>query len=248
MLQKYLSRSVLLLALTLSIACQAKEKCRHPVIEASKLSLTAQATIHKPADELQMKIGVVTIADDAETALSENSNKMQAVIDSLLASGLTREEYETGHFSIHPTYTPYPQNPPADWKATINGYEVSNALTIHTDKMDMAGKFIDASNKAGANSVSNISFSLHDPRIYWKDALAAATTNAMEDAQAIALTAGVQLGRVISINLNHTTVAAHHLDGNYVAKAMMAGGAMPSIEPGDVKIDASISIVYEIKN
>lgn len=248
MIKKNLPLFALFLALALPMAAHAK-KHEQPVLEPSKLTLSAQATIRKPADELQLKIGVVTLGTQAEAALAENSAKMQAVTQSLEAAGLTRTEYQTGHFSINPTYTPYPQNPPPDWKQTINGYEVSNSIIIHTDKIEMAGKFIDIANKAGANSFTDIRFGLHDPRAHWKEALSAATQNAMSDAQTIATSAGVELARVLSITLNSTNVNAPHLNAKFVAQAMDSGGNVaPPIEAGEVTITANISIVYEIAN
>lgn len=218
-----------------------------PTIELAKLSLSANGTIRKPADELQMKIGVVTIEETAEAALAENSQKMQAVTEALEAAGLDRKEYQTGHFSINPTYSPYPQNPPANWKPTINGYEVTNSINIQTGKIDLAGKWIDAANKAGANNINDIRFGLHDPRSYWKEALSTATTNAMDDARTIAATAEVQLERVLSISLNSTQVSAPYLNAKYVAQAM-GGDTSPPLEAGEVTITANISIVYEIGN
>lgn len=219
-----------------------------PLLEPPKLSLSAQATIRKPADELQMKVGVITLGTHAEATLSENSTKMQAVIHSLEEAGLSRTEYQTGHFSINPTYTPYPHNPPPEWKQTINGYEVSNSIIIRTDKIDMAGKLIDAANKAGANSFTDINFGLHDSRLHWKEALTAATQNAMSDAQVIAATAGVQLAKVLSISLNSTNVNPHHVNAKYLAQAMDSSGGTAPLEPGEVTITAHISIVYEIAN
>lgn len=245
MLKKYLAQSALLLTLALPAANLAAASDL-PVIEARKLTLSAQAVIYKPADELQMRIGVITLAENAEAALSENSAKMQTVTQSLEAAGLARTEYQTGHFSINPTYTPYPQNPPPNWKQSINGYEISNAIIIRTDKIDMAGKLIDVANKAGANNISDIRFGLHDPRSYWKEALSAATANAIDDAQTLAIAAGVQLARVLSISLNSTNVSAPYLNAKYMAHAMGGGDITPPIEAGEVTITANISVVYEI--
>jgi len=219
----------------------------HAEFKPPRLSLSANAILRKPADELQLKIGVITIEDRAEAALQENSIKMQQVTESLEAIGLSRTEYETGHFSIKPTYTPWPKNPPPDWKQSINGYEVSNSILIRTDKLDMAGKLIDSANKAGANSISDIGFSLHDPRTYWKEALSAATANAIDDAQAIAAAAGVHLGRVLSLSLNSTNVTNQNINAKFLVNAMAAdGGTTTPIEPGEVTITANVSIIYEI--
>ena len=210
-----------------------------------KLTLSSSAKIQKPADELQLKIGVITRSVTAEEALEENSFKMRNVIDNLEAAGLNKDDYETSQFSINPTYTPYPKNPPADWRQTINGYEVTNSILIHTDKLDMAGKIIDLSNKAGANSITDVRFGLRYARDYWTEALEAAGSNAVKDAKAIAKATGVQLVRVLSISLNNTQVRSPQINLECFAKAG-ASGVAPPIEPGEVSIEANITLVYEI--
>lgn len=209
-----------------------------------KLTLSASATIEKPSDELQLKIGVVNLGINAQEALAENSDRMQQVIDNLHRIGLWKEDYETSHFSINPTYTPYPKDPPENWKPSINGYEVTNTILIHTPKLDMAGQIIDAANQAGANSITEIRFGLQNARDYWTEALEAAGANAVQDAQAIANATGVRLVRVLSISLNHTQVHAPQINLTAMAKTR---DRAPPIEPGDVSITANVTLVYEIK-
>jgi uncharacterized protein YggE len=211
-----------------------------------KLTLSASAVILKPADELQIKIGCLTLALTAEEALDENSGKMRAIISNMEFLGLGKDDYETNQFSVKPTYTPYPQYPPADWRPSINGYEVTNSILIHTRKLDMAGKIIDLANKAGANSITDIRFGLRSSRDYWSEALAAAGAHAVNDARAIAEATGVRLIRVLSISLNHTQVRGPQLNLASFPKAS-GSEASPPIEAGDVSIEASVSLVYEIE-
>lgn len=208
-----------------------------------KLTLSASASLLKPADELQMKIGVVTMAKTAEEAVRENSFKMSQVIANLEMAGLNKDDYETNQFSINPTYTPCPKNPPPHWRRSINGYEVTNSILIHTPQMEIAGKLIDLANQAGANSISDIKFGLRSSRDYWTEALTAAGENAVSDARAIASVTGVDLVRVLSISLNHTHVRAPRLDAACFAKGAEAS---TPIEPGDVSIEANVTLVYEI--
>lgn len=212
--------------------------------EPSKLSLNAQATIRKPANELQMKIGVISLSEKADTALVENSMRMQSVVNGLISAGLTRSEYETGHFTIHPTYTPYPKDPSPDWKPSINGYEVSNSILVYTNKLESAGKLIDAANKAGANNIDNIRFILSDPHVYWNEAITAATINALNDAKAVADAADVKLVKLLSISLENPNISNPRDSTMFATKAFNAG-AVP-IEPGDVSITANVSVTYEI--
>jgi hypothetical protein len=209
-----------------------------------QLTLSASATILKPSDELQIKVGVVTLGRTAEEALAENSSKMQSIIDHLDILMLTKDEYETSQFSIRPTYTPCPKNPPPNWAASINGYEVTNTIHIHTSKLDKAGAMIDLANQAGANNITDIRFGLHNPREHWAEALAAAGANAVKDAQAIAAATGVQLIRILSISLNNTQVSSPSLNLSSLARAT---SVPPPIEPGDVSITANVTVVYEIQ-
>lgn len=213
--------------------------------EVPKLTLSSQATIRKPADELQMKIGVVTLSEKAQDALAENSSRMQDVISSLKNAGLSKEEYQTGHFSITPTYTPYPKNPPPDWKQTINGYEVKNSIFIRTAAMDSAGKFIDVANKAGANNIDNISFTLHDHRTFWDEAVSTATAYAIHDAETIADAANLKLVRILSINLDNSANVSPRFNSMSFAKSV-GGDATPPLEAGDVTISANVTVTYEV--
>jgi uncharacterized protein YggE len=216
----------------------------HEIEKKPNLSLSAQGVLYKSADELQMNIGIVTIKDTAEKALQENNQKMAAVIKSLTEAGLRPKDYETGHFSITPTYTPYPKNPPEDWKQSINGFEVNNTIFIHTSLINSAGALIDAANKAGANNINGINFVLHDQRTHLKEAIALATANAIEDAQELAKAADLQLVRVLSISLDSNGSSSRPTP-MYATKAMNYESAT-SIESGDVKIVANVTITYEI--
>jgi uncharacterized protein YggE len=234
-------KTIIFCLLTLPLFSHATEAIA-PVTPT--ISLNARGTIYKPADELQMNIGIVTTGATAEEALQENNRKMEAVINSLKVMGLTKKEYQTGHFSINPTYTPYPKNPPPEWKQSINGYEVNNSISIHTVMIDSAGKLIDAANKAGANSIHSVRFVLHDQRIYWNEAVSLAVANAMNDAETIAKAANLNLVRILSISLdsnNNSVVGGGTL---YMAKANYE--TTPPIESGDVAITASVTITYEI--
>lgn len=238
---KYLLLSAVLLASSIQ-PLSAKNGGR----DVPKLSLSAEATIKKPADELRMRVGVVTVAETAEEALSENSVRMEAVIKGLTDAGLSKGDYETGHFSINPTYTPYPKNPPPDWRQTINGYEVRNTIQIHTSAIDSAGKWIDVANKAGANTIENIHFALSEPRMYSDEAVSTAIGYAIHDAEIIAREANVKLVQILSITVDNSYVSQQP-NNLYMAKASY-GDSAPPIEAGDVTLTARVSLSYEISS
>jgi uncharacterized protein YggE len=214
--------------------------------DVTKLTVRGEAEIEKPADQLRMSIGVQTNAVAAADALRENTQRMNEVIAALAKIGLEKSEYETGRFRIRPQYSERPRQPQPDWRPTIVGYQVVNALTVKTKKLDLAGATIEAANEAGANSIDVAGFQLSEPRMYRAEAIAAATRNALDDAAALAAAAGLRLVRIVAINLDHAGAETRELSFGAQARALAADGGPPPIAPGDVVVRAAVTVVYEI--
>ena len=211
------------------------------------LTVRGDAQFEKPADELQIRVGVVTESDEAPTALRENSRQMKDVIDALKKTGLSDKEYQTSRFQIQPMYTRRPRQADAAWKPKIIGYRVSNSLNVKTKKLELAGELIQAANEAGANSIDSISFGLADPRTHRVEAIRAATANALTDAHTLAEAAGLRLVRVLSITLDQAAAPRPIPMMQRMSAGMaMAEAAPPPIQPGDVTVRASVTVVYAI--
>jgi uncharacterized protein YggE len=212
----------------------------------SELTVTGQATLQKPADEATLHFTVVNEATTANEALEANSQQMRQVIAILEDAGLSAKEYKTGRFNVRSLYTEHPSHIKEGWQPKVRGYEVNNELTITTQQIDKLGTWIDLAIQKGVNNVSDISFSLHDLRTYRHEAIRAATANAAADAHTLASSANVHLGRVLSIALDQ----ASHRPITYqpmMAKAFHAySEAAPPIAAGDVDVQASVTIVYEL--
>jgi uncharacterized protein YggE len=215
--------------------------------DVPRLTVRGDAQLRKPADLLRLRVGVVTEDPEPTAALSRNSQLMQAVIDALEKAGLDGPEYETGRFGVRPLYERRPRNAGADWRPRITGYEVTNSLSIRTKKLQLAGKLIEVANAAGANSIDAISFDLDDPRTHRGEAIATATTNARSDAGILAGAAGLRLVRIISITLNEAGWRPPVPAMARAGRAMADAAAAPPIEPGEVTVQASVTLVYEVE-
>lgn len=211
--------------------------------EPSILTVNGHGTLHKPADQLNLTVAVVTEADTAEEALKANNQKMRAVISALENKGLSNKEFSTGQFNVSPVYTPYPKDPPPDWTQKIKGYRVNNSLAIKSDKLGQAGEIIDAVSLAGANAIDQISFGLKDPRLYRQEAIKTATVHAMEDAKSLAAAANVKLGRIRQIQLDNATPP----EPRFKVFAANLDHSTP-IEAGDVSVNANVTVIYELEH
>lgn len=213
------------------------------------LTVRGEAELDKPADELQLSLGVLTEGDDAEQTLERNSELMEDVIKAVQKAGLTEDEFETGRFRVQPVYSRRPRQPDEGWTPRITGYQVNNTLDITTGKLDLAGTLIQQANKAGANTVHSIGFGLSDARTHRAEAIETATKHAIADAKVVAQAAGVNLKRVISISVDDaTSVTPPPPSRNMRMRAMAEGGGGRStpVSPGKVTVKASVTIVYEI--
>ncbi len=214
--------------------------------DVPRLTVRGEAVLHKPADQLRVRVGVVTQEAEATAAVKENSRRMADVVAAITKAGLDKTEYETGRFSIRPLYSRRPRQADAQWVRQIIGYEVNNTLAIRTKKLALAGKLIEVANEAGANSVDDIRFDLADPRTHRPEAIDAATANARSDARVLSRAAEVRLVRIISIQLGNSGYRPP-MPTMARAEGMAAAVALaPPIQPGDVTVQASVTIVYEI--
>lgn len=210
----------------------------------NRLSVTGQATVYIPADKLTMSVGVVTQNTLAQVALKENRERMNQVIAALKRAGLRENEYQTGQFSVNPTYTQPPKNPPPNWQQTISGYEVRNTVNIRTNQFELAGSIIDEVGAGGANLIDNISFVLDNPGPSKNEAITLAVQQAIGYAETAARAANVSLGGLMDLSINPSVIVPHFKMNTF---AMAAEGGGTPINAGNVEVQATASLVYEIK-
>ena len=207
----------------------------------STLKLTSEAQVFVPADLFSINLEVITEKLNAESALTENNSKINTILKNLIEIGINKKEIQTSQFSISPIYSNPPKNPSESWVAEIKGYRVSNSITVKTDNFSLAGKIVDTANHAGANSVNNLQFLLKNPKESRLKAIKAATANAIEDANALADSAGVTINKILSINLNPNP---HPLYKTMMLQS--SPGNETTFEQNDVEVKASVSIEFEI--
>lgn len=209
--------------------------------DTNKLSVSGQATVYVPADKLTLTVGVVTQSTSAQQALKDNRERMNQVVAALNKIGLSSSEFQTGQFSVNPTYTPMPKNPPPNWQQTISGYEVRNTVNIRTNQFELAGPIIDEVGSGGANLVENIAFTLDDPQYAKSQAITLAVQQAIGYAETAARAAHVNLGDLIDLSINPSMVTPH-----YMKAASFAMNESTPIHPGNVEVQANASLVYTI--
>src|SRR5690606_2615739 len=135
-------------------------------------------------------------------ALYANTAAMTDMIAELKASGITARDIQTSGFSVNPSYV-YPVERDANGYTLpprINGYQVSNTVTVVVRQLDTLGAILDKSVTIGANTVNGVSFSVADPSTHYNEARKAAFADARAKAELYATAAGGTLDEINAIS------------------------------------------------
>lgn len=213
--------------------------------DTPKLVVRGEASIFRPADQLEVILGVVTKAESSSVALNENNQRMHQVVANLQALGLPETDYQTGHFTIRPVYQKPPKDSNEDERARISHYEVINAVKIKTTRIDLAEKIITAAVQGGANQIDQLNFNLNKPQSYRDAAIQAAAQNALADANVLAKAMSVQLKRILNLSLDHWHQVPNPIMLNKRFEIVSDSG-QNVLEPGQTEIHATINVTFEI--
>jgi hypothetical protein len=121
----------------------------------------------------------------------------------------------------------------------ITGYQASNSVNV-TAPLGKSGALVDAAVGAGANNVDGPTLDTAQKSALYDKALDSALSDAKQKAQAIAGAAGLTLGTVLKVHEGGQSTPVVY------AEAALAAGpkAMPPIEAGTQKIQASVTVTY----
>ena len=212
------------------------------------ISVSGSATVSSDPDTLIIVLGVESEAKTANASLSQNSNSLNSVISSLSNSGISEDDIQTSNFSIYPLYDSI-KDSDGNWQQILNGYRVSNILSIQTEKIDSAGDIIDAAVSSGANRVDNVSFQLSDDKLQKisDDLIADAINDATQKAEKALVPLKQKIVGVKSVII-HDDVVPYYDSPMRASFDGFAESSMKSspIMSGDKEITTNVSVVFYI--
>lgn len=237
-------RIVWLLALLLGLPAvtQAHDETKP---ETATLTVSETATVPHAPDTAFVTFGMETPGKSLAEAQKRNSAGMSKVMDRLRDLRIDKELIQTSSFTVSPQYRP-PPNRPADAPSAspeIIGYVVSNMVTVEIRVLDRVGTVIEEVLKAGANSFRGLHWGLRDERSVFLDALKQAAAKAREKAAVLSETLHVKLVRVLSVNEGGPVIRPA---SPMARMAMEASAGDVPVSPGELKVKATVTLVYEI--
>jgi uncharacterized protein YggE len=231
----FLSFLTLALLTTAAIAQPAPA----PPMETVTVSGTGRAVV--TPDRFTFSVGVTTVAPTVEEAVAENNRRAASVIAALKKAGAQDRDIQTSQFSI---------NPQQDYQQgklpRILGYQVSNNITVRSDKINEAGRLLGIAVSAGVNNSSGINFEVSDPARGRDVGLKAAFDDARAKATLLAQAAGRALGRAVTITEGAQGVPPPQPYMRAMAMEAQVAADVP-IESGAKELTFTISATFELR-
>ncbi|MDY0039099.1 MAG: SIMPL domain-containing protein [Desulforhabdus sp.] len=238
MTKKILSLFLVLLIYPLSILAQTHTK---ETASAPALTVTGYGEAFVAPDQAIIRLGVISQAKEASAAQQQSNRVASSALDKFKRMNIPVEKITTAGLTLSPVFSRQsPKGPEEALQPSIVGYRARNMLQVVIDDIGKVGEVIDAGVNAGANQMEGVSFELKEDGKYKDQALRLAVQDARRKADAIAAALGVEIEAVHEILEGGVNVIRPQMQ---MARAFAAEAGAP-VEPGQVKVDATVTIRF----
>jgi uncharacterized protein len=209
------------------------------------LTAVGQGKVFLVPDVAYVTIGVHSEAATVAAALKDNNTQAQAIQKALTALGVDTKDIQTSAFNVYPQQQPNPKALPGSTDTqTVTTYAVDNTVNVTVRDLNKLGTLLDNVVSSGANTIHGVQFDALDKSKAMADARKLAIQDAKNQAQEIATDSGVQLGNIMTLNVNTGNVPGPIYAGK---GGFAAADASVAVSSGQLQITADANIVYEIK-
>lgn len=208
------------------------------------ITVSASSETKVAPDKASFQVSVYAQGDTAEAAQQQGAELTNAVIEALKEAGVEDKDIQTTYTNVSPTY---------DWSTNepvITGYESNTSLSVTGADIEAVSGLMKACIAAGATGVDGPRYYVSTYDEAYQQALAEAVAATKPKAEAMAKAAGVTLGPVITIDEGYQDTGYRYATTDE-SKALATGadadgGAEMEIAPGEVSIEARVTVSYAI--
>jgi uncharacterized protein len=234
----------LLLAALLPCAAAARQRVEPPLI-----TVTGQAEIRVPPDEVIFNLEVVKLDRDLAAAQAQNDEAVRQVLALARRFDVPQQEVKTAYISVEMKYSTDLVDDDDDEaakkvKREFVGYEVSKTVIIRFADLARFEKFFAEVLKVGVSKVNSVEFRTTQIRKYKDQARAAAIRAAREKAVALTAEIGQTIGRAHSINEEGYGRSASSNNYTTVVSGSFSSDESSSFAPGMITITAQVTVSF----
>jgi uncharacterized protein len=205
------------------------------------LVVTGNAQVFVSPDQATVRLGIVRQSPNAQTAQEQANVVAQEIINAVAKVGVPPSQIQTLRLVLSPVYAP--RSPESRDAPKIVAYNATNTVSVRLENLSVVGPVIDAGLKAGANQLEGVQFGLRNDLPSRQAALKQAVEEARSKAQTMAEALRVNLVEVLEASEGGVSILP---ESEPVAGRVMALAAETPVAPGQIRVNANVTIRYRI--
>ena len=158
--------------------------------------VTGEATERVAPDRATVRFGIVSRAETAEAARSQNATAAKNAMNAVRELGIAEEKMRMETLRLRPRREYDPQTQTHEEK----GYEAIRQVVVEVEDLERLPRLVTRVVQRGANRLEGIEYGLRDRTAARNDALRQAARAARDKAELLATTLGASLGPVRQID------------------------------------------------
>ena len=204
--------------------------------------VSGSAQVFVAPDQATVRLGIVRQAANAQATQEQANAIAQEILNAIGKAGVPASQIQTMRLVLSPVYAP--RSPDSRDAPRIVAYNATNTVSVRLENLSLVGPVIDAGLKAGANQLENVQFGLRNDLPSRQQALKEAVEEARSKAITMAETLRVNLAEVVEASEGGVAIISDRIEP--VAGRAMALAAETPVSPGQIQVNANVTIRYRI--
>lgn len=242
-----MKRTALILTGVLSLVCARAAQGQEVNVNRSNrtISVTVTETARAEAEVAVVQAGYRNFGRTKELAFEENVRTANKIVQALLDAGISKDRIETQNVRLE-RFNRYDEDSPADLRKERQ-FEAYQSWTIRVPVAE-AQKVVDLAVAAGANSIEDVEWTVHDPLELEANANSAAVARARALAEKMAKESGAKLGELLYVSNAAFVRALGSLSGMAMTVTVSAARE-PQLKlfPQKVEKTATVTAVFSME-
>jgi len=216
-----------------------------PALADGLITIEGRGEVSAAPDTAYVTSGVTSQGATAREALDANSAAMAELIETLKAAGIESRDIQTSGFSVNPNYVYTDQRDANGYTLPprINGYVVTNSVSVRVRELPALGRVLDQAVTVGANTINGVTFAVADPTALLDDARRKAFADARRKAELYATAAGESLDDLVSVTEAQTYGQPQPMMMRQSAD--MAASPVP-VETGELTFEIAVTVAWSL--
>lgn len=241
-----------LFLLTAAVLMFSLQVFAQSAIEPPLITVSGQAEVRVPPDEVVFTLGVESVDKDISAAQKRTDDSVKAVFAIASRNNVKAEDVQTSYISVQPKYNTddvdYEQR--RTLKREFVGYQVSKTVAIRLRDISRFDSMLSDVLKAGVTRLSNVEFRDSEIRKHRDQARRMAIKAAQDKANLLAREIGQSIGLAYSIRegTTFTSSAMSNVSQNATSSvpADRADNESSAIAPGQISVSAQVTVSFRL--